>query len=146
VTFGCIASIPGITRHNSLTVKADRMSLVGEQIHSLPNVSVLSYGDEAMFRVSFPKDAVHYSRSWLYVLRASHLEGGELGYKFVTPDAVAVIGVRNGFVYVTPVADATQGIRLRQLCESISELTGSCIILKKTASLISSASCIEHRT
>jgi L-amino acid N-acyltransferase YncA len=49
----------------------------------------------------------------------------------VTPEAVAVIGARNGFIYITPIADITEGIHLKLLCESISDLTGSQIILKK---------------
>lgn len=102
-----------------------------KRVLSIPGVSSLVFGDEPLFRVAFPKDAVYYSRSWLYVLRASHLDDSRLGYKYFTSDLVVVIGHRNGYTYVTPVLDTTKGIRLRELCDALVEATGYQVILKK---------------
>jgi len=102
-----------------------------KRVLSIPDVSPLRFGDEPLFRVAFPKDAVYYSRSWLYVLRAAHMDDGSLGYKYLSSDLVVVIGKRNGYVYVTPILDTTRGIRLRQLCENLIEKTGYQVILKK---------------
>lgn len=65
------------------------------------------------------------------MLRASHLDKGALGYKFFTAEMVAVIGYRNGYVYVTPIFDATRGLKLRQLCDALVEATDCQVVIKK---------------
>lgn len=110
------------------------MLSVKNRLLNIQCVSQLTIEDEQFFRVAFPRDAVRYSRSWLYTLRASHFPGGELGLKYTTEQFVAVIGYRNKYIYVTPVFDATAGVKLQELCDAIIEATGQRVILKKFSS------------
>lgn len=107
------------------------MSFTKSQLFKIPGISQLQYSDEAYFRAIFPKDSLHYSYSWLYVLRASHLAGGQLGYKYVAPDFVAIIGYRNGYAYVTPIVDMTKAIKTKQLCQELVDQTSCRVIIKK---------------
>jgi N-acetylglutamate synthase-like GNAT family acetyltransferase len=107
------------------------MSVTNSQLLEIPGVSQLQYADEAFFRAIFPKDALHYSYSWLYILRAAHLHGGNLGYKYVSHELVAVIGYRNKSIYITPIADTTKGVETQQLCQEIATRTDRQVIIKK---------------
>jgi L-amino acid N-acyltransferase YncA len=97
----------------------------------IKGISHLTYEDEQLFRLAFPKDSVQYARSWLYCLRASHGDAGKLGYKFVNADLIAVIGFRKKVVYVTSIIDKTHGIMLQKLCQTIVEKTSKEVLLKK---------------
>lgn len=107
------------------------MPFTKSQLFKIPGITQLQHADEAYFRAIFPKDSLHYSHSWLYVLRASHLADGKLGYKYIAPDLIAIIGYRNGYTYVTPIVDMTKGIKTRQLCQELVTQTGCKIIIKK---------------
>lgn len=111
------------------------MSLA-QQILSVPGVGRLSYQDEPLFQIAFSNTTPYYAHNWLYVLRASHSDSGELGFKYYSPELVAVIGIRNKYVYITPIADTTSGIKLNQLCSSILQTTGLRVVLKKIPSQI----------
>lgn len=102
-----------------------------KQLLSIPGVSLLSFTDEDQMRLSFPKDSVQYARSFLYLLRASHGEKGTLGYKYLSTNLTAVIGVRNSIIYLTPITDVTQGIHLQQLCQKIVTKTHCRVLIKK---------------
>lgn len=105
------------------------MPLSKTKLTSVPGISPLTIHDEPLFRTVFSKQ--YYAHSWLYVLRASHLDNGKEGFKFYDKELVAVIGYRSGYYYVTPIVDTTQGVRLRQLCDQIIQATGEQVILKK---------------
>ncbi len=107
------------------------MSYASSQILNVSGVSPLTFQDEPLFRVAFPNTASFYAHTWMYVLRASRLYGGQLGYKFFSSELVAVIGHRNGYIYVTPIADTSKGFRLRKLCNELMKATGLRIVLKK---------------
>lgn len=102
-----------------------------KESNHIRGVSRLTYKDEQLFRFAFPKDSVQYARSWLYILRASHDDSGQLGYKFVNNDLIAVIGFRKKVIYITPVMDKTHGVMLKILCKNLVEKTGRQILIKK---------------
>lgn len=104
---------------------------ISKQLSTIDGVSALTLEDEVFFRTVFPNDGVRYFQSWLYLLRACRVENGELGYKYVTSELVTTIGHRHGFLYVTLIFDATDGVRLKQLCDILVKVTGLQVILKK---------------
>jgi hypothetical protein len=97
----------------------------------IPGISPLTFEDEIMLRDVFSKNSVHYSQSFLYLLRASHSENGSLGYKYIDKEIKAIIGYRKTMIYLTPLKDSTQGQKLQQLCEELTQKTGCRILLKK---------------
>lgn len=102
-----------------------------KQLSKIPGISKIHFTDESLIRKAFINDFAQYSNSWLYVLRASHCEHGQDGYKFINEDLLAIIGYRNGIFYITPISDKTRGIQLQNLCQQISNITSKKIILKK---------------
>lgn len=102
-----------------------------KRLLSIPGVSALNFKDEQLFRIAFPKDSVQYVRSWLYILRSSHSLKGQLGYKCITKDLVAVIAYRNETMYVIPIADSTNGVALKHLCQNIFQKTACRVLIKK---------------
>lgn len=96
-----------------------------------PGVTALTHADEQLFRAAFAKHALQYAHSWLYMLRAAHLEQGELGYKYVSSRMVAVIGYRHNFIYVTPLFDTTAGIELQKICDRLFLTTSKPVLIKK---------------
>lgn len=101
---------------------------------SIVGISQLSYSDEQLIRLSFPKDSLQYARSFLYLLRAAHGEKGTLGYKYTSTSLTAVIGTRNSMIYVTPITDVTFGIELKELCQKIAAKTSCRVMIKKFSS------------
>ncbi|HEU5121837.1 MAG TPA: GNAT family N-acetyltransferase [Candidatus Saccharimonadales bacterium] len=65
------------------------------------------------------------------MLRAAHINNGEMGFKYVSPEMVALIGYRHDFMYVTPLFDTTGGVKLRQFCDLLFDITDCPILLKK---------------
>ncbi|MGH7204179.1 MAG: GNAT family N-acetyltransferase [Candidatus Levyibacteriota bacterium] len=102
-----------------------------KQLLTILGISHLEFEDEQLFRIAFPKDSIQYARSWLYTLRTSHGKDGKRGYKFVTPDIIAIIGYRTNVMYVTPILDKTHGVMLHKLCQAIFETTQCPVLLKK---------------
>lgn len=98
---------------------------------SIPGVSHLTFADEELIRLSFPKDSVQYARSFLYLLRAAHGDHGTLGFKYISRNLTAVIGCRNNLLYLTPITDVTYGKQLKELCEQISAKTTRRLLIKK---------------
>lgn len=117
-----------------------------KRLLSIKGVSQLTFQDEQFLRLAFPKDSIRYARSWLYLLRASHGEKGNLGYKYRDKDFVAIIGYRNNVVYITPVSDNTQGLKLKKLCDKIFLNIKSRIIIKKYHSAPSTLKAKSKRT
>ncbi len=107
------------------------MTTLSNQLFTIDGISPLTLDDELFFRTVFPNDGVRYFQSWLYVLRACRVEDGSPGYKYVTSELVTIIGHRHGFLYVTLVFDATDGVRLEQFCNKLVEVTGLQVVLKK---------------
>jgi len=97
----------------------------------IPGVSPLLRDDEQLFRVAFSSHQLQYAHSWLYILRAAHVNAGEMGYKYVSNELVAAIGYRHDFIYVTPVFDTTGGMRLHQLCDKLFKATARPVLIKK---------------
>jgi L-amino acid N-acyltransferase YncA len=107
------------------------MNALESHILTVPNISPLTFDDEPLLQTIFPRGLTPYSSSWLYALRASHGDDGSLGYKYLSPRLVAIIGFRNEIIYVTPIIDITHGQKLNQLCHSLSDKTQLQIIIKK---------------
>jgi len=97
----------------------------------ISGVSSLRFKDEGILRSAFSKNSIRYSQSFLYLLRASHGEKGNLGYKYVDSDLTAVIGYRNNNIYITPISDHSGGIVLKKLCEEIFNKLHCQIYIKK---------------
>ncbi|MBU3978381.1 hypothetical protein KJ980_07265 [Patescibacteria group bacterium] len=104
---------------------------VEKKLLKIPEISKLQFTDELLFRKAFQKESLQYARSWLYVLRAAHCKFGKMGYKFISKELLAVIGYRHNIIYITPIFDKTQGIKLQQLCQKILYTTNRQIIIKK---------------
>ena len=97
----------------------------------ISGISSLQLTDAALLQKSFARDTIYYSKSFLYILRASHGDNGSLGYKYISHDLVAVLGYRNNIIYLTPIKDETKGERLQQLCQEIVRQIHCRVILKK---------------
>ena len=97
----------------------------------ISGVTPLTFADEQLFRTAFSKHTLLYGHSWLYMLRAAHVDDGDMGYKYADHELVAAIGYRHDFIYVTPLFDATGGVKLRQLCRKLFKASGKSILIKK---------------
>lgn len=104
---------------------------IEKQLQTIKGISRLTYADEELFRLSFPKDSVQYVRSFLYLLRASHGEDGSLGFKYTSNNLIAVIGFRNKKIYVTPIIDVSLGSQLQELCQKVATITATQVFIKK---------------
>jgi L-amino acid N-acyltransferase YncA len=102
-----------------------------EAVKAIPHITRLSTKDEPLLRAAMRSASVTYASSWLYILRTAHVGHGEMGYKYVTNDLVAVIGFRHNHLYVTPVYDTTSGIALQHFCERLSDTLPHTILVKK---------------
>lgn len=102
-----------------------------ELLLQLPGVSRLSFKDEHLIRAALSAQSMQYAHSWLYILRAAHVNNGEMGFKYVSTEMVAVIGYRHDFLYVTPLFDTSSGARLRRLCDLLFDTLSCPILLKK---------------
>ena len=110
--------------------KPIRTSDILKKLLTIPGISSLDFSDEPLFRVALQHTPTRYSHSWLYLLRVSHSEKGGLGFKFVSDSLLAVVGVRNGHLYICAAYDATDGVELRKLCQSLN-VAKLPILLKK---------------
>jgi hypothetical protein len=97
----------------------------------IPGVSRLSFKDEELIRAALSVQPKHYAHSWLYILRACHVNNGELGFKYVSPEMIVLIGYRHDFLYVTPLFDITGGAKLQLFCDLLFDTTNRPILLKK---------------
>jgi hypothetical protein len=104
---------------------------IAQRLLTIEGISLLMFEDEEMIKSAFSKNNVHYADSFFYLLRASHGDSGVSGFKYVSSDTIAIIGYRNTGIYITPVADRTEGKELHELCQKIANLTECRIILKK---------------
>jgi len=100
-------------------------------LSQISGVTPLTFADEQLFRTAFSKHRLLYGHSWLYMLRAAHIDNGSMGYKYADHELVAAIGYRHDFIYVTPLFDGTGGVRLRQLCRELFKASGKSILIKK---------------
>jgi hypothetical protein len=106
-------------------------STIKNNLFSIQGLSSLTFEDENILRAAFVEDFIQYSKSFLYLLRASHGEDGSIGYKFIDKELKAVIGNRKKTIYITPINDTTHGQRLQQLCDEIFHKTGYRVLIKK---------------
>jgi GNAT superfamily N-acetyltransferase len=97
----------------------------------ISGISTLTFEDEQLFRMAFANELLQYAHSWLYVLRAAHVNAGSMGFKFISQNLVAVIGYRHNCIYVTPIFDTTGGVKLQQLCEVVTRQIDLPILIKK---------------
>ncbi|HEU5121939.1 MAG TPA: GNAT family N-acetyltransferase [Candidatus Saccharimonadales bacterium] len=102
-----------------------------QSLLNTPGVSLLTYDDEHLFRATFSNHGSQYAHSWLYILRAAHINDGEMGYKYVSRDLVATIGYRHDHLYITPLLDSSNGVNLQELCDTLSKMTHAPILIKK---------------
>jgi hypothetical protein len=104
---------------------------IEKKLITIPGISPLQFDDEKMLRSLFPKKSPEYIQSFLYLLRTSHDENGNKGYKFIGKNIAAIIGYRKKNIYITPIVDTSKGEHLQKLCEIISQKTGCRVLLKK---------------
>src|SRR5579859_2271617 len=102
------------------------------QLTTLSNdISRVSSADAAIFRQAFQQEATCYANSWLYFLRATRNDQGELGYKLVNKETCMGIGYRHNIVYVVHPLGAGRFAATRELVEAIRTKIPCPIILKK---------------
>ncbi len=116
---------------NTITPKPQNPNIIEKNLLSIDGISRFKFEDDKLLKSLLLKNPVQYARSFLYLLRASHGDRGLLGYKYVNPNLIAIIGYRNNIIYVTVVMDKTQGVVLKQICKEISNRTSCQILLKK---------------
>ncbi len=109
---------------------------IDQCILSISQISSLSLNDEKFLKSALFKNQIPYARSFLYVLRASSDQNGNLGYKYVDQNLIAIIGYRHNTIYILPIIDQTQGVMLGKLCKTLIRATGCRVLLKKFSSQV----------
>lgn len=94
-------------------------------------ISSLTLDDSKLFRDFFFKENLCHSNSWLYTLRTTRDDNGELGYKYWHQNSLIGIGVRNEIIYLMHPMGTWDSKKIIDLCRQISDNTDFPIILRR---------------
>jgi hypothetical protein len=100
---------------------------------NLPEISQLTSDDASLFRTNFKQNSVCYANSWLYILRSSRDEQGNLGFKFQDYDSLFSLGFRNHVLYIINPSGNDVANKVLKICTTIGKIESDIaeIVVKK---------------
>lgn len=101
------------------------------QLGLISGISQLRLSDEDMVHRYYDTQDTRYCTSWLYILRATRLDLGELGYKVMRGNSMLLMGYRNDVCYIVNPHGPDIVDTLQNVCREIKESIGCSIILRK---------------
>ena len=107
------------------------MDPLQELAKEIKGISPLASGDDLYFREQFKRNPVCYANSWLYILRSTRNETGEIGHKFQDNEVSFGIGYRNHIFYLVGLNENISTVILMNLCKALSSVNNSRVVLKK---------------
>ena len=111
----------------------DSSSKFEKILKSESSISPLTFNDEVLFRSFFELHSeANYSHSWLYTIRSSRSNNGNLSYKFYDGNTLFTLSLRKGAIYVGQIFTKNPDLHaLVNLIEKISFTLELPIIFKK---------------
>lgn len=106
-------------------------SSIAKSIMAIDGVARLCLADEPLVRFAVSGLPLRYKHSWLYCLRCSRDDNGNLGFRYLRDGKLFIIGVRNQHVYITPLTPTDNPHILRHLCRLLSRQTQFRVIVRK---------------